>query len=841
MRPNQPLAGLLDTALAYHQSGHFEQAASLYSRILAQHPGQADALYLFGVLHHQLGRHQEAVALLLKAIEGNKRQPEWYNTLGEAYRALGQPDKAIQAYRRALKLVPGMIEALGNLGLALHDQGQLAEAAQCYERVLRMAPRSLPALINLGSVYQDQGKYAEAALQYRTALEIDPNCAEAHFNMGLLHHKRTRYQESRHHLELATKLQPDNAEAWLGLGKAQGKLREDTLALEGLEHALALRPDHAETNYELALALELLDRDGDAKRHLQQVVISSRATLTAHPDNVDVLCLLGNALCALGEREQAEACLTRAIEINPRHGKALFDQGCLLYLEWRYRDARLLFDRAIEAQPYYPQAYYYQGVVKLLMGELEAARECLLTALRQYPGYAEAEFTLGAVYLGMGRVEESLAHTRRVMAIMPKDRNVHSALLFKLNYIERPAEQVFREHVDFGRRHAGRFRNEARSWTNDCRANRPLRIGYLSADFRTHSVASFIEPILAAHDRSGFEVFAYADVALGDAVTSRLQAYPEHWRDTHRLSDQQVFDLIREDAIDILIDLAGHTDKNRMQVFARKPAPVQLTYLGYPNTTGLEEVDYRITDNWADPVGLTDAFYAERLIRLPHGFLCYRPDENSPQVKDFPALTTGHVTFGSFNNLAKVTDAMIALWCRILGAVPGSRFVFKSKAFAEPTVRARIEEAFSEQGVELSRVDLLAWVPSTEGHLGVYSSIDIALDTFPYHGTTTTFEALWMGVPVVTLAGEVHAARVGVSILSRMGLPELIAQAPDDYVRIAVELAGDWPRLQELRQTMRLRMEEKGLMDAKIITRELESAYQDMWRTYCDKQAGHKE
>lgn len=838
MRPNHHLTRLLDTALAVHQSGSLEQAASLYTRILAEYPGQADALYLFGVLHHQLERHQEAVALFLKAIEGNKRKPEWYNTLGEAYRALGQPDKAIQAYRRALKLAPGLIEALGNLGLALHDQGQLAEAAQCYERVLRMAPHSLPALINLGSVYQDQGRHKEAALQYQAALSLDQNCAEAHFNLGLLHYKKERYQDALRHLEFATQLQPDNAEAWLGLGKAHGKLREHERALNDFEHALVLRPRHAETEYQLALSLVALEREEEAARSFQQVVSRCRDVLAGQSDNADTLCLLGNALRELGEQDEAAACFTRAIAIAPSHGEALLNLGSLLYSAWRYGEARLVFDRAIALQPEHPHAYLNRGLALQKLGELEAARASLLTALHQRPEYPETDFGLGGVYLDMGMMEDSLAHTRRGMQAMPEDTQARSNLLFALNYGECPAEQVFREHLDFGVCHSGPARTAVRSWPNDLTATRPLRVGYLSPDFRTHSVAYFIEPILAAHDQSGFEVFCYANVAFGDAVTTRLQGYPIVWRDIHRLSDRQACDLIREDAIDILVDLAGHTGGNRMKVFARKPAPVQVTYLGYPNTTGLEEVDYRITDAWADPVGLTDAYYSERLARLPHGFLCYRPGETSPPVLDVPALTQGHVTFGSFNTLAKVTDSMISLWCRILNAVPGSRFVFKSKAFAEQTVRARIEHAFSEQGVDMSRLDLMAWVPSTEGHLGVYSGIDIALDTFPYHGTTTTFEALWMGVPVVTLAGEVHAARVGVSILSRMGLSELIAHAADDYVHIAVDLAGDLLRLQGLRQSMRQRMEENGLTDAKIITREIELAFQDMWRSYCEKQSG---
>jgi predicted O-linked N-acetylglucosamine transferase (SPINDLY family) len=316
-------------------------------------------------------------------------------------------------------------------------------------------------------------------------------------------------------------------------------------------------------------------------------------------------------------------------------------------------------------------------------------------------------------------------------------------------------------------------------------------------------------------------------------MTERLKQRSHHWHNIRGKTDDDVAALIRADAIDILIDLAGHTENNRLPVFARKPAPVQVTYLGYPNTTGLRTIDYRLTDIEADPPG-QEPYHTEQLVRLPHGFLCYTSPPDAPAVTALPTSTVGHVTFGSFNNLAKMTPEVIGLWAQILKAIPGSRLVIKNKSMKDGPTRERYLALFRETGITEDRLDFVAWIPEAADHLGAYAHVDIALDTFPYNGTTTTCEALWMGVPVITLAGERHAARVGVSLLTRVGLTELIAQSPEEYVKLAVELAADTERLVQLRAGMRERMKHSPLCDAKSFTRDLETAYRGMWREWCE-------
>jgi len=364
-----------------------------------------------------------------------------------------------------------------------------------------------------------------------------------------------------------------------------------------------------------------------------------------------------------------------------------------------------------------------------------------------------------------------------------------------------------------------------------------LRVGYVSPDFRRHPVASFIEPILAAHDRKRFEVFCYAVHLKPDAVTARLKALADHWREIGSLDAEAAANLIREDGIDVLVDLAGHTANNRLAVFARKPAPMQATYLGYPGSTGLPAIDWRITDAVADPLGAAEALHTEKLMRLPETFQCFQKPSDAPAIGPVPMLKAGHVTFASFNMLAKVHPALVARWAGILHAVENSRLVLKAAPFRDAGTRAHYHAMFATHGIAAERIELLGYIQSPAAHFALYNRIDVALDTDPYNGATTTCEALWMGVPVVTLAGRSHVGRVGTALLTHLGLEDLIAATPEDYVARAVSLARDPAKLASLRETLRPRMEASSLTDPARFTKALEDAYREMWRQWCAKTA----
>jgi predicted O-linked N-acetylglucosamine transferase (SPINDLY family) len=346
-------------------------------------------------------------------------------------------------------------------------------------------------------------------------------------------------------------------------------------------------------------------------------------------------------------------------------------------------------------------------------------------------------------------------------------------------------------------------------------------------------VAWFLAPLLEAHDRQAVEVFGYADVPRPDATTRRFETLCDHWLSTAGLSDAALIERIRADGIDVLVDMAGHAGGGRLAVFARHPAPVQVDWLGYLNTTGLKAMDYRLVDDITDPPGEADRFATETLVRLPRGWACFEPAPEAPEPGPPPSLADGRVRFCSFSSPAKLGERVLDAWSEILRRTPGSRLLLKGASLSDDGARAQLLGRFADRGVSADRVDLIGWIPGAAEHLALYNTADIALDPFPHNGVTTTCEALWMGLPVVALLGDRHAARISASFLTRVGLEELIAPDLAVYADIAVRLAADPARLAELRRTLRPRMAGSPLCDAPGFARQVEAAYRAMWRRWC--------
>ncbi|MCG7851794.1 MAG: tetratricopeptide repeat protein, partial [Methanosarcinaceae archaeon] len=441
---------------------------------------------------------------------------------------------------------------------------------------------------------------------------------------------------------------------------------------------------------------------------------------------------------------------------------------------------------------------------------------------------------LAVVLKDIGKLNEAENCLRQAIEKDPSCHVYYTNLLFLRNYNpQHDAKSIFYEHLQFAKRYAEPLSTSIIPHLNRRIITRRLRIGYVSPDFKFHSVAFFIEPILTEHNRESFEIFCYSDWPSPDQVTRRIQEHVEHWRDIIGMPDKDVHDLIRKDEIDILVDLAGHASNIRMLLFARKPAPIQVSWIGYPATTGLPTVDYKIVDNYTDPLGMTEQFYTEKLLRMPHSFLCYLPERDSPEVSPLPALSARNITFGSFNAFAKLSPDVFTLWTSILQATPNSRLIIKTQNLSDSMLRDQVIDKFRKKGIDQNRIELLSWALSTREHLKTYDKVDIGLDTLPYNGTTTTCEAMWMGVPVVTLAGNTHVSRVGVSLLSNIGLQEFIAHTNKEYVDIAVNLSNDLERLQSLRKRLRDIMKESSLCDVKRFTLNLEMCYRQMWEKWC--------
>jgi protein O-GlcNAc transferase len=611
------------------------------------------------------------------------------------------------------------------------------------------------------------------------------------FNLAVSHQAAGRLEEAIAHLRAAVRLQPNFIDAHNRLGQALYFAGRNDEAIAAYRTALHIRPDLGALWNNLGVAL----RDNG---RLDEALAATMRAVTLLPQLSETHSTLASVLMYQGRTHEALAAAQKAVELNRDSSEAWFQFGNALQSLGRHVEAIDAYRKTIQFNPAGPAAWG----------------------------------NLATILYAIGRLDEAIAADHEALKLAPEFYDVHSGMLFALNGHPRiSSEQLFQEHLNWGRRHAAHIKPMG-PHTNDRNPDRRLRVSYVSADFAVHSVSYFLQPLLEAHDRAAVEIFGYSNVRVPDASTEALRKRCDHWRPIQALSDEKAAELVRQDQIDVLVDLSGHSAGGRLLIFARRPAPVQFAYLGYPNTTGLSAIGYRITDALADPVGSGEQLYTEHLVRLPRCAWCYRPPANSPEVNNLPAAQAGHVTFGSFSALAKINDDVIVLWRQVLDAVPRSRLVIKSVNLRDPEVRREVRDRFAAGGIEAARLDVLEPMADVNDHLAAYHRVDIALDTFPYHGTTTSCEALWMGVPVVTLAGDRHASRVGVSLLSTVGMEDLIARDAQQFVQIAADLARDRTRLQHLRATLRLRMQQSALMDARSLAHAIEDAYRAAWRSY---------
>jgi len=571
-------------------------------------------------------------------------------------------------------------------------------------------------------------------------------------------------------------------------------------------------------------------RDGELARAEEYY----RQALAANPEFAEAWNSLGNALCLQGRHAEATACYQKAIALKPDYAGAYNNLGNLLHSQGRLADAIACYEKTLALMPEFAaEVHSNLGGALQQQGNLADAVDCYRKAIELKPEYAGAHSNLGAVLRDQGKAAVAVESFRVALALEPNDAEVHSNLLLIMQYSDNiPPSDVFAEHLQFSRQFEAPLKSLWPQHANVADPKKRLKVGYVSPDFRSHSVAYFIEPVLENHDKSRIEVFCYYNYAGADEFTDRIKRAADHWVSCVGWSDQGLAERIRADGIDILVDLAGHTAHNRMLTFARKPAPVQVTYLGYPNTTGLTAIDYRITDGHADPADMTRQFHVEALWHLPETSWCYRPQDNSPDVFDHPPMEdNGYVTFGCLNNFAKVTDRVIAAWARLLEKVPSSRLLLKIKGIESTRYRAEVEMRFAGLGMPVARLVLLG--QQNEHPYMLYNRMDLALDPFPYNGCTTSFDALWMGVPFVSLAGRTSVSRVGVSILANAGLPELIADSEETYVEVAAALAANPARLKALRAGLRERLKQCPLMNARRMSLSFEQAYREMWQEWC--------
>jgi predicted O-linked N-acetylglucosamine transferase (SPINDLY family) len=664
-------------------------------------------------------------------------------------------------------------------------------------RAERTGGDSAAAVAGSAITHHQAGRLGDAEADYRRLLALQPDNADVFFNLAVALRQQGRDEEAVAAYRRTLTLRLDYTEAHYNLGNlllAAGRLDD---AVHAYEQALRCKPDHA-----------------DARRNLSAALLA-QATARFNA---------ANALRDEGRNEEAEREYRAALRSDPTMLQARVNLGALLCAMCRTDEGIAEYGQAIALAPDNAEPHYNLGNALHELGRLPKAEQAWRKAIALDPDHAQAHGNLAGMLTMQGRIEEGLATYRRALTLTPDDPELNSNYLLCLHYSENEAPAaLFEAHRACGRR----FDALAAKHKRVPRSGR-LRIGYVSPDLRTHSVAYFFEPLLEAHDRSQFEIACYAEVLRPDATTARLRALSDRWCSTVGMDDIALAERIRADGIDILIDLAGHTAWNRLGVFARKPAPVQMTWLGYPNTTGLAAIDHRIVDAVTDPDG-ADALACEHLLRLDGGFLCYRGRDDAPLPSVPPCARNGVVTFGSFNNPAKLSPGTLQTWSGLLRRVPQSRLLLKGKAFADRGARARLLDAMVAHGVAAERIEAVGWASDERAHLAAYERVDIALDPFPYNGTTTTCEALWMGVPVVTLRGDRHSGRVGASLLTSAGLEDCIADTRDRYIATAMALANDVDRLCDFRSGLRTRLQASPLCDAGAFARRFERAVQDAW------------
>ncbi|MGD9724139.1 MAG: tetratricopeptide repeat protein [Pirellulales bacterium] len=743
---------------------------------------------------------------------------------GARHQQAGQWADAERCYRQALAAEPDHPHALHLLGMLAIQLGQLPQAIELIGDAIRIDRNQATFHANLAEAYRLSGDLPKAAAANRAALKLQPQLLNAHVNLAAVLYQMGDLAAAVEQYRQVVKLAPEDASARLSLGRALKAMGQAAEAEACFRRALRIAPDHGPTHTFLCLALVDQGKLAEARA-------AGQAAVALNPNDAIAHNSLGAVLKDMHLLAEAEVELREAIRLGPQLAAGHNNLGALLLDLNRYGEAIDALGRAIQLDPQSFQAFCNLARALEEVGRLDEGVAAARRTIELNPGFSYAHCNLGTSLKNLGRLDEALAAYRMSVQLDPHGAYQGSNLVYALNlHGGYDAQTVFDAHLAWGRAHADAFTAASAPHTNDRTPGRRLRIGYVSAHFWAHAVNFFSEPILAAHDHQQCEVFCYSHGSKHDETNARLRSYADHWREIAQLSDQQASELIRGDQIDILVDLSGHIGGNRLLAFARKPAPVQVTYIGYQNTTGMAAMDYRLTDAWADPPGATDALYTEKLLRLPRAFFCYLPSADAPPVGPLPAAQRGYVTFGSFNNFAKVTPTVLAAWARILNAVPGSRLVVL--AHAAESLRQYLHDTFAAQGVGADRWKLVNRCSRGE-YLRLIADTDIALDPFPFNGHTTTCDALWQGVPVVTLAGSTYAQRFGSSAHVNLGLAELIARSVDEYVDVAARLAGDVPRLAALRTELRDRMAASPIVDAAGFTRNLESAYRAMWEHWC--------
>jgi len=776
----------LEVAVSAFNAGRLAEAEDVCRELLQTDEKCAGAWHLMARMAALNGDLETAGDFGQVAYELEPGNAEFVRGLAEVFLRRKELEQAEQLARRALELQPEASQSLVMLGRVLGEKGERVNALEAFEKALRIKKDDAEAISHYAMALQKFDRGKDAISQIRKACSLEPDSVEHQTNFASLLEQNKRYVDALAAYGKAARMNPNVGYIWFRQGKLLNGLKRYAEAIPVLEKAIALPSPLGESFYEMGLALHMSKRFPEALENYEKAL--------------------------------AGGYNTAALQCN---------RGVIFKDLRRGGDSIMAFHSAVKMDPANVSYLNNLGAAALEIGLNTEALGCFEEAARQNPKLPTAQNNIGNLLKDRARGMDALPHYRKAMELDPENHDTQSNYLLCHMYLpEIDPKAVFEEHRKWGLAKAKKtpptFKFKPRT------PGAKIRVGFLSADLCHHPVAHFIEPLFRQYDRGQFEFVAYGDQRKSDDFSARFATQVDLWRETCSLDDNALAKQIHEDRLDILFELSGHTAYNRLPVLAMKSAPLQASYLGYPGTTGLPTIDFRITDALVDPPGLTEKFHTEKLIRLPRCAWCYEPDAISPDVGPVPMLKNGYITFGCFNNMAKLNPALFDMWAEILNQVPGSHLRLKAKTLTDEGVKQELKEYFASKGIAAERLDFFGHTRRILDHLTHYNEVDIALDSYPYHGTTTTCEALWMGCPVVTRSGTTHVSRVGVSLLDTVGLQEFVCDSAEAYIAKAVELAADTARLSDLRSGMRARLQASPLMDAPAFVKDFAAALNEI-------------
>jgi len=845
----------LQQGIEFHKTGQLQKAERMYRAILQVQPNHPDANHNLGILAVQVFKPGVGLPYFKIALENNPQKVQFWVSYIEVLINTGDIDSAKKtlAQGRLGGLGSEVIEQLESkiCAFAIKDERNAIISSSKYrseknnkidlkrsksswgmrkESSLnsnnsKKSSKKNPSQGEVGAIVKcfNSGNYEDAEKLTRQLVVKFPDDLFGLNILGAILNQCNRSKEATVILEKARSLHKNDPGIYNNMGLAFANIGRLDEALGHYTKSLKLKPNFFEAHYNMGNALKKLGRFDEAiERYVKALKIK--------PDLAEALNNMGLVYLELGRIDKAIEQFTTALEINASFADAHNNLGNALKELGRLDEAVVQYRKFLEIKPDYAEVHNNFGNALQGLGRLDEALEQYTRSIELMPSLAEPHSNMANVLQNLGRFDEAIEQYMRAMELKPDYACAYSNMLFCFSHTSKLSfEVVAQKHSQFGTIHESELKKDWKMHKNDRNTKRILRVGFISGDFKNHPVAYFIEPVFKSMDRSSVAIYAYANHLNDDHVSDRLKGLVDSWCKISGMTDQCVAKLIQNDKIDILVDLSGHTDRNRLLVFARKPAPVQCSWGGSPNSTGLSAVDYFVTDYSHAPVG-TELYFTERLLRLPTNFV-FQPNEILPAVNELPALKNGIITFGSFNRFPKINRDLISLWSAVLQAVPDSRFVIGNddgSSFAET-----ITSEFTKHGINAGRVVLHKRVPLQE-YLKLHSEVDIILDSFPYGGGTTSCHALWMGVPVVGIYSPSSILQVSRSILNAFGMLDFFAEDKKQYIEIAKRWADDIPRLALLRRSLRQHIQSYPLADPEVFAKYFERGLRKIWKRWCE-------